>query len=98
MKNVGYVIGAFLGLLLVIAIGFAISSALKVGNTAVDRVVLEQSHQYKHGMKERVAMFEASLTEINARLSGQLDPQTRANLETQRATLNAQLRAARSVQ
>lgn len=67
-------------------------------NKRIEREVLVQSHQYKQGMNERVAMFQASLDEIDTRLRMQLDPQMRSGLEAQRSVINAQLNAARRVQ
>lgn len=61
----------------------------------VEREVLVQSHQYKEGMADRAAVLSASLAEIDARLAGGVDEQTRKGLEVQRATINVQLNATR---
>lgn len=81
-----------IGVLLVITI---IGYALMPISKRVEREVLIQSHQYKEGMADRIAVLQASLAEIDARLTGGVDEQTRKNLEVQRATINVQLNAAR---
>lgn len=61
----------------------------------VEREVLVQSHQYREGMAERVAVLQATLTEIDAKLAMGLDEEIRVGLEAQRSAINAQLIAAR---
>lgn len=72
-----------------------IGYGLRVVDKRVEREVLVQSHQYKEGMAERAAVLRASLAEIDARLAGGVDEQTRKGLIVQRATINVQLAAAR---
>lgn len=79
------------GLILLTMLGFIIKPIEK----RVEREVLVQSHQYKEGMADRVAVLQASLAEIDARLASGVDEQTRKNLEVQRSTINVQLVAAR---
>lgn len=61
---------------------------------AVERVVLEQSFQYSEGRKAEIATFKATLDEIDAKLSIIQDSSAKANLEAQRMTVAAQLKAA----
>jgi len=62
----------------------------KIGGTATDRVVLEQSFQYKEGMKQRARTLEASIAEIDVRISQ--DPSNQ-DLRNQRSYLVIQLNA-----
>ena len=71
------------------------SYALMVVSKRVERAVLVQSHQYQEGMAERVAIMQASLAEIDARLVGTLDASIRSDLKAQQATIRVQLAAAR---
>ena len=95
MKNIAIGVSCFLGFLVLIAIFFGINSAVKVGNTAVDRVVLEQSHQYQEGMRDRAVVLTATLAEIDARLLMTSDPGLISDLEAQKAAMNIQLNAVR---
>lgn len=62
-----------------------------IGATVVERVVFEQSFQYKEGMKQRGAILEAQLAEIDMLIAtGQGDVES---LRAQRSVINVQLRA-----
>lgn len=78
-------------LILLTVIGWA----MRPISMRVDREVMVQSHQYKEGMAERVAVLQATITEIDIRLSMGLDEKARKGLEAQRSIINAQLIAAR---
>lgn len=77
--------------LVVVVIGFA----LRPVSMRVEREVLVQSHQYKEGMADRVAVLQATISQIDIQLTTELDEQTRRNLINQRAVINVQLNAAR---
>ena len=78
-------------LIVVTLIGFGLS----VVDKRVERKILVSSHQYKEGMADRAAVLNASLAEIDSRLTSSVDAGTRADLEAQRATINVQLQAIR---
>lgn len=80
-----------LALLILTGVGFC----TRIVGMRVEREVMVQSHQYKEGMAERVAVLQANLAEIDARLLTVQDPNLRAGLEAQRSAINAQLIAAR---
>lgn len=61
-----------------------------------ERVVFEQSHQYHESRKTEIATYSAQLAEIERKLMGQLDENTRINLEAQVSALRIQLQIARS--
>ncbi len=70
-----------------------------IGKTAVERVVFENSFQYKEARKSEVAVFQAQLTEIEGKLMNpELTVGTRANLEASASSIRVQLAAARSKQ
>lgn len=85
----------FIVLIIVFCIGggifFFFDQASKPINTAVDRIVMKNSFQYKEGMEQRAAILEASITEIDLALQG--NPDNRSDLINQKRVLNAQLRA-----
>lgn len=69
----------------------------RVVDTAVQRKVFENSHQYQESANEQVRLLEASLIEIDAQLSNpNLSEDTRTSLSIQRSTVNAQLQAAKA--
>lgn len=77
--------------ILVGAVGFGARSCGLIGSTVVERVVFENSFQYKEGMAQRGAIMEANIAEIDMLLSQ--NPENRTDLINQRSVLNAQLRA-----
>ena len=86
----------FIGLILITSTIFGITSLIsKPVNTAVDRIVLEQSIQYDSAKKDQIAMLEATLIEIDSKLSIINDSEIRKNLEAQKMTINALLTAAK---
>jgi len=66
------------------------------GQTVAERVIFENSFQYKEARKTEIATFEAQLAEITHKLTGNIDDHTRNNLEAQAAALRIQLNVARS--
>lgn len=72
-------------------IGFGAKSCGLIGTTVVERVVFENSFQYKTGMAQRGAILEANIIEIDMLL--QSNPENRQELINQKSVLNAQLRA-----
>ncbi len=73
------------------AIGFGLKSAGIIGTTIVERVVFENSYQYKAGMAQRGAILEANISEIDILLSG--NPVNSQDLINQKSILRSQLRA-----
>ena len=60
--------------------------------TQVERVVFENSYQYKQGQKERIATLEAEIDEIENRLTNpNLDATIKKNLENQLSRLKIEL-------
>lgn len=65
--------------------------AAKPIDTAIDRMVMKNSFQYKEGMEQRAAILEANIAEIDIILQG--NPENRNDLIKQKRVLNAQLKA-----
>lgn len=63
-----------------------------IGGKAVERAVIKTSFQYKEGMEQRAAIWEASLIEIDI-LMQTASAEEAAALRNQRAVISAQLRA-----
>lgn len=78
-------------LLLFTVIGWILMPAGK----AVERAVFVNSFQYKEGMADRAATWEANLAELNVRLMSETDEGIRSELLAQKAFLNVQLETAR---
>ena len=89
----------WLWVLLLIAITAIAFGGLKIAGVIGERIVFEQSFQYKEARKTEIATFEAQLAEINRQLaSTTLDENVRVNLEAQAASIRIQLNVARSKQ
>ena len=69
-----------------------------IGGTIVERKVFEQSYQRSESVKTEVATFEATLAEIEHKLSGSIPEQTRTELEAQASSIRIMLRVARGKQ
>lgn len=82
-------------LIIVMVVVTLIGWALRPVEMAVERKVFINSHQYQEGKAERAAILEASLAEINSRLTRCTDAGLRSELETQKSVLNVQLAATR---
>jgi len=84
-----------LGLVIVAVVAFTgLSYFGIIGKTVVERVVFENSHQYKQAGIAASAMYNAQLTEIQRKLMNQnLDPNTRANLEASASAIRVRLAA-----
>lgn len=78
-----------------IVVLFGLNAAGLFGRTILERKIFEQSYQRQTGQAERLATFQAQLSEINARLAGQLPAQTRADLEAQKSAINIQIQTVR---
>ena len=89
-----------LGVIVVMfVVGFGLKSLGLIGSTVVEREVFEQSYQRSSALKERIAVDEATLAEINTKLTNpNLDENTRFNLEAQASAARARIAAARSQQ
>jgi hypothetical protein len=61
-----------------------------------DRIVFEQSLQYKEARKTEITAFEAQFAEIDRQLQGNIDDNLRRNLEAQKTAIRIQLRTAMS--
>jgi hypothetical protein len=81
-----------LGLIIATAIIFGI---LRIAGVIGERIIFEQSFQYKEARKTEIATFEAQLAEIERKLSSPIDENTRANLEAQAASIRIHLKVAK---
>lgn len=89
--------------LLVVAVitgaGFGLRSLGLWGGTVVERKVFENSYQRSEGLKSSIALDEATLAEIEAKLEiPGLDNNTRANLEAQAAAARIRINTAKRMQ
>ena len=81
------------------AIGFGLRSAGLLGRTVVQRKVFEQSYQRSEALKAQIATDEATLAEIQRKLSNpQLEQQTRHNLEAQASAARIRIATAQRKQ
>lgn len=77
-------------------IGLFTKSATKVVDTVVENEVYERSFQNQAGKREKIAIEEANLAEIEMRLSNpSLDEETKNNLEAQRSAARIRLQIAK---
>lgn len=103
-KTSGYAARRFSGVVIasivVLAlVGFGLNSLGLFGRTVVERKVFENSYQRSEALKSQVATEEATLAEIDRKLSNpNLDPDTRTNLEAQASAARIRLNTARSKQ
>jgi len=91
-KEVG---GWWVWILVLVVMTIIALSVLKtfgiIGGTIVERVVFEQSFQYKEGIAQRRATLEANMAEIDMLIAtGQGDPK---KLNAQKSVLRVQLNA-----
>ena len=82
-------------ILLLVVLTIPVFTALKyfgvIGSTIVERVVFEQSFQYKEGMAQRGAILEANIAEIDMLIAtGKGNPE---ELQAQKSVLRVQLNA-----
>ena len=73
------------------AITFGLRSAGLIGSTIVERVVFENSFQYKAGMAQRGAILEANISEIDMLI--RINPDNKQDLINQKSVLRSHLRA-----
>ena len=90
-----YLGGWWMLILLLIVLSSVIFGVLNmaglIGKTVVERVVFEQSFQYSEGMKQRAAVLEANIAEIDMLIAtGQGDQE---QLLAQKSVLRVQLNA-----
>lgn len=86
-------------ILALIVVTTLVLGGLRIAGIIGERIVFEQSFQYKEARKSEIAVFEAQLVEINRQLaSTTLDENTRVNFESQAAAIRIQLSVARSKQ
>ena len=82
----------FLAIILVFA--SVVGGGLLVWNTYVERKVFENSYQRSEDLKSSLALYKASLAEIESRLSNpNLDESTRRELEAQVSSLKIRIKA-----
>lgn len=72
-------------------LGGVLNAVGLIGGTAVERIVFEQSFQYKAGQAAKGAMLEAQIVEMNTLI--QQNPADRTRLEGQKRVFEVQLRA-----
>ena len=82
---------AILIIVIISVIGFGLKSAGLIGSTVVERIVFEQSFQYKVGLAQRGAILEANLVEVDILLRS--NPENKQDLINQKSVLRAQLNA-----
>lgn len=70
----------------------------KFTSTIVERKVFENSYQRSESIKSEVVIFEATLAEIDQKLSGSIGEQTRNELESQASSIRILLRVAKEKQ
>ena len=88
-----------LGLVIVSLIALGLLSSLGlIGQTIVERKVFENSYQRSETLISEIATYEAQLAEINRKLSSDLDPQTRMNIEAQASAIRIMMGTARRKQ
>lgn len=78
----------FVGSIIVFSL---LSSLGFIGKTVVERVVFEQSFQYKEGMDQRARILEANIAELDAMIG--LGQGNAAQLQAQKRVLTIQLKA-----
>lgn len=77
-----------------VALATIIGIGVQACSTVGERVIFEQSHQYKQAVKSELGVFRAQLAEINHKLGGALDTATRENLEAQAAAIRIRISVA----
>lgn len=92
-KHVG---GWWVWILCLIVLSSLVFGGMKILGVFGERVVFEQSFQYKEARKTEIATFEAQLAEIDRKLSSNIDDSTRANMEAQAASIRILLNVARA--
>lgn len=70
---------------LTITIVSVLGWVLKPASMFAERVAIKTSHQYKEGMEQQAAIWEATLVELDVQL-------IQANSEQERANINGQIR------
>ena len=86
----------WLWVLLLIVTTVFVFGGLRIAGVIGERVIFEQSFQYKEARKIEIVTFEAQLAEIELQLSfSDLDPQIRTNFEAQASAIKIQLDIAR---
>ena len=79
-----------------VAVTAVVFGGLRLVGVIGERVVFEQSFQYKEARKTEIATFEAQLAELELKLaSASLDDVTRTNFEAQVSAIRIQLNVAR---
>ena len=91
-----YFAGWWFWVLLLLVITAIIFGGLRLAGVIGERVVFEQSFQYKEARKTEIATFEAQLAELERNLmSTSLDETTRTNFKAQASAIRIQLNVAR---
>jgi hypothetical protein len=88
--------GWFIWLLFFTVLGCIVLGSLSymglIGHTVVERIVFENSFQYKEARNNEFIIFKAQLVEIEHKLAGSnINTLTRANLEAQAAGIRIQM-------
>ena len=103
-KEAKWTFWSFLPLTLIVVVvlfvvGFGLKSLGFWGGTVVERKVFEQSYQRSEALKAQIATDEASIAEIEAKLTNpNLDEDTRYNLEAQLSAARIRIETTRRKQ
>lgn len=91
---------ALVGVLLVSSVAFGLLRYARIiGTTVVERVVFEQSFQYKEANKARANLMNAQISELEAQLlNPNLEDSIRPNIEAQLSVLRVKLNSTKRQQ
>ena len=91
--------GIILALIVAVGItGFSLHSVGVIGNTVVERVVFTNSYQRSAAMRERLAVDEATLAEINVRLGDPtLSSATKTALKAQASAVRVRITTTKGI-
>ena len=82
-----------LGLLVITMIVLGLVNVIgQGGRTLGERLIFKHSFQYSEAREREFTVYEAQLAEIESRLMGTLDIDTRQNLEAQASAIRISLR------
>ena len=94
-KYISSYVWYFVWLIVAVLIVFGVFNALgKVGSTATEAAVFQNSYQKKVADESAIKMYKAQMAEVQYQLSrGDISDETRHNLEKQSSALRVQMNA-----